>query len=125
MFETYITSKNPQNDEYGYKMVGDAVDNGRGYTVTLQRVHTGTLFGSDHDTVNLEVTFDTTSRLHIKFTDPSNPDRFEVPLPIQGADESAPSQTLYDVQFFNEPNFYFKVSRRRKKLDLGFQKTTN
>ena len=104
--QLYLT----QNDEYGYKMVGDAVNHGRGYTVTLQRIHTGTLFGNDMDTVNLEVTFDTSSRLHMKFTDSNNPDRFEVPLPIQGADDTVPSETLYDVQFFNDPNFYFKVS---------------
>ena len=47
-------------------------------------------------------------RLHMKFTDPQN-SRFEVPLEIKGADASAPSDPLYDIQFFNDPSFYFKV----------------
>nr|XP_026694311.1 LOW QUALITY PROTEIN: lysosomal alpha-glucosidase-like [Ciona intestinalis] len=100
-----------QNDQYGYSMQGTPVATYNGYRVTLNRIHTSTLFGDDVDTVTLDVTFDTQSRIHIKFYD-SSEDRFEVPLTINGADPSPPSNPLYDIQFFNDPSFYFKVIRQ-------------
>lgn len=98
------------NEKYGYKMVGEASATAGGYTVMLKRMESGSLFGKDVDDLQLDVTFDSNSRLHIKFFDPNN-DRFEVPLPIEDLDEDN-SNPLYDIQFFNEPTFYFKVIRK-------------
>uniref|UniRef100_H2YDF8 alpha-glucosidase n=1 Tax=Ciona savignyi TaxID=51511 RepID=H2YDF8_CIOSA len=50
-------------------------------------------------------------KLHIKFYDAAN-ERFEVPLPINGADATAPADPLYDIQFFNDPSFYFQVIKK-------------
>ncbi|CAK8688084.1 unnamed protein product [Clavelina lepadiformis] len=99
------------NDNYGYTMVGDAVATYNGYRVTLQKISSGSMFGDDVDTVTLDVNFDTSSRLRLKFFDEQN-DRFEVPLDIKGADPTPPSDPLYDVMFFNEPSFYFQVVRK-------------
>uniref|UniRef100_H2YDF7 P-type domain-containing protein n=1 Tax=Ciona savignyi TaxID=51511 RepID=H2YDF7_CIOSA len=82
-----------------------------GYRITLAKIHTTTLFGDDVDTVTLDVSFDTEARLHIKFYDAAN-ERFEVPLPINGADATAPADPLYDIQFFNDPSFYFQVIKK-------------
>uniref|UniRef100_H2YDG2 P-type domain-containing protein n=1 Tax=Ciona savignyi TaxID=51511 RepID=H2YDG2_CIOSA len=85
--------------------------NTNGYRITLAKIHTTTLFGDDVDTVTLDVSFDTEARLHIKFYDAAN-ERFEVPLPINGADATAPADPLYDIQFFNDPSFYFQVIKK-------------
>lgn len=42
----------------------------------------------------------------MKFYDASN-DRFEVPLDIKQLEPS--NDMLYDVEFYNDPSFYFKV----------------
>lgn len=97
------------NSQYGYLMVDEPVPTSNGYKVTLQRLHTGTLFGNDVDTLTLDVTFDSASRLHMKFYDASN-DRFEVPLDIKQLEPS--NDMLYDVEFYNDPSFYFKVIRK-------------
>uniref|UniRef100_H2YDG1 alpha-glucosidase n=1 Tax=Ciona savignyi TaxID=51511 RepID=H2YDG1_CIOSA len=86
-------------------------DGANGYRITLAKIHTTTLFGDDVDTVTLDVSFDTEARLHIKFYDAAN-ERFEVPLPINGADATAPADPLYDIQFFNDPSFYFQVIKK-------------
>ena len=54
-----------QNDAYGYVMAGDPIATSRGYQITLNRIQGGTMFGNDIDTVTLDVTFDTDSRLKI------------------------------------------------------------
>ena len=47
-------------------------------------------------------------RLRIKFYDNDN-QRFEVPLEIKGTSPTPPENPLYEIQFFNDPSFYFKV----------------
>jgi peptide methionine sulfoxide reductase MsrA len=54
--------------EQGYRIVGDVVDTAKGYSATLERVNTPSWYGSNIQTVLLEVEFHTEDRLRIKVT---------------------------------------------------------
>jgi hypothetical protein len=55
--------------EQGYRVVGDITDTVKGYSATLQRIDTPSWYGSDINTVLLEVEFHTADRLRIKVAD--------------------------------------------------------
>ncbi|CAG7722384.1 unnamed protein product [Allacma fusca] len=94
---------------YGYKMDGQPEDTGNGFRVTLKRATSLTMFGSDSETITLEVFFQSDYRLRIKVTDGTS--RYEVPLQVDPA-QPATGNRLYDVEFSNDPVFAFKVIRK-------------
>lgn len=68
-----------------------------------------TYYPGDIMNLQLEVSEETDTRLHVKITDPSSP-RFEVPIPVPSASEKA-SSTQYEVLLSKEP-FGLIVTRR-------------
>lgn len=51
-------------------------------------------------------------RIHWKFIDADNADRFEVPFPINDAGNGGmASNPLYEIVFDNEPTFSFQVNQ--------------
>ncbi|CAH1775810.1 unnamed protein product [Owenia fusiformis] len=94
----------------GYTMNGAPISTAKGYRVNLKRRQYPSWFGLEIDDVNLDVEFQTESRLRLKFTD-ATASRFEVPSNIPSPPSAAPN-TLYDVQFNDTPAFNVKVTRK-------------
>ncbi|CAH1773346.1 unnamed protein product [Owenia fusiformis] len=92
----------------GYTLVGDVTQTAKGYTATLDRKPTSSWYGHDIARIQMDVEFQTNSRLRIKIFDPSVA-RFEVPLNISST--SAALDPLYSVEFSNSPAFNIKVKR--------------
>ncbi|KAG8446519.1 hypothetical protein GDO86_014104 [Hymenochirus boettgeri] len=91
----------------GYKMI-NLTQTDKGYSATLQR-SSKTFMPCDVFTLQLEVMFETESRLHFTIKDPTK-NRYEVPIPTPRVSGKA-SATLYDVQFSYDP---FGLLIRRK-----------
>ncbi|MBN3305105.1 LYAG glucosidase, partial [Amia calva] len=71
-----------------------------GYTGQLTK-RVKTYYPKDIETLQLSVTFETDSRLHVKITDPSSL-RFEVPISVPNATQKA-TNPAYTVEFSKEP----------------------
>ncbi|XP_039263312.2 lysosomal alpha-glucosidase-like [Styela clava] len=99
-------------DTYGYQMVGSPVSTATGFEITLARVSAGSLYGNDAENLLLTIDYDTDYRIHWKFTDIANSDRFEVPLTINGASGTKSINTLYDFAYTNNPVFSFQIVRK-------------
>uniref|UniRef100_A0A3B3SMS2 Alpha glucosidase 2 n=1 Tax=Paramormyrops kingsleyae TaxID=1676925 RepID=A0A3B3SMS2_9TELE len=85
-----------------------------GYTAQLKKAEK-TYYPMDIETVQLDVMFETDSRLHVKITDPASR-RFEVPISVPNATKKAPSP-LYTVEFSKNP-FGLKVKRTATRTVL-------
>ncbi|KAM4663585.1 lysosomal alpha-glucosidase [Discoglossus pictus] len=100
-----------------YKME-DLTETDTGYKATLIR-SVNTFMPKDIKTLQLEVHFETESRLHFTIKD-QNQKRFEVPIETPKVSTKAVS-TQYDVQFSSEP---FGLVIRRKSNGLILLNTT-
>uniref|UniRef100_A0A6I8SYA0 Lysosomal alpha-glucosidase n=1 Tax=Xenopus tropicalis TaxID=8364 RepID=A0A6I8SYA0_XENTR len=100
-----------------YKMF-NLTQTDRGYNATLKR-SVGTFMPHDIMTLQLEVLFETESRLHFTIKDPAKK-RYEVPIPTPQVSGKA-SSTLFDVQFSCDP---FGLIIRRKSSGLILLNTT-
>ncbi|OCT61893.1 hypothetical protein XELAEV_18047924mg [Xenopus laevis] len=100
-----------------YKM-DNLTQTDRGYSATLKR-SMGTFMPRDIMTLQLEVFFETESRLHFTIKDPAEK-RYEVPIPTPQVHGKAPN-TLYDVQFSCDP---FSLVVRRKSTGQTLLNTT-
>ncbi|EIM82359.1 alpha-glucosidase [Stereum hirsutum FP-91666 SS1] len=71
------------------------------------------VFGNDSQTLSLEVTYETTSRIHVKITDP-NTVRYEVPESVLPRPSANDSVSLSDAQIkfnYTESPFSFAIYR--------------
>uniref|UniRef100_A0A8C9WLM6 Alpha glucosidase 2 n=1 Tax=Scleropages formosus TaxID=113540 RepID=A0A8C9WLM6_SCLFO len=75
-------------------------DTDLGFTAQLKKSEK-TYYPKDVETIQLDVLYETDSRLRVKITDPSYP-RFEVPISVPNATQKA-SSPLYTVEFSKKP----------------------
>ncbi|XP_014672162.1 PREDICTED: maltase-glucoamylase, intestinal-like [Priapulus caudatus] len=102
---------------YGYYMVGEPEQTEKGWTATIERLHTPPMFGDETTKLKVEVEMQTKSRLRIKLTDAEN-HRYEAPLPMVPVEEdfdaldvNSTSEAAYNVTFQSTP-FSLKVTRK-------------
>nr|XP_005999031.1 PREDICTED: lysosomal alpha-glucosidase-like [Latimeria chalumnae] len=91
---------------------------GLGFSGELTR-KTKTYYPKDIERLELNVTFETNSRLHIKITDSTSP-RYEVPIKVPQVTERA-TDPIYSVEFSKDP---FGVIVRRNSNGLVLLNTT-
>ncbi|KAJ8093336.1 hypothetical protein PM082_020193 [Marasmius tenuissimus] len=90
--------------------------NDDGRTITADLVLAGTpcnVFGDDIESLRLQVTYETDSRIHVKITDPSET-RYEVPESVFPRPQSSSNSSIEDsrIQFSYETTpFVFSISR--------------
>lgn len=98
-------------ERYGYSMVGTPVKQKSGYRVSL-RNDSLIPFSGAFQNITLLVEFWDAQTLRLKFF-PDTP-RFEVPVNTTRPEKNPENDTdtLYEIQFTNEPNFGVKVLRR-------------
>ncbi|XP_055509931.1 lysosomal alpha-glucosidase-like isoform X1 [Leucoraja erinacea] len=89
-----------------------------GYTATLSRKER-TLFPNDIRTLQLNIMYETSERLHFTLKDPENK-RYEVPIDVPVVTEKASTQ-LYTVNFTSRP---FGIIVQRKSNGLVLLNTT-
>lgn len=61
----FLPFRNLIQSDYGYVMVGDPIETQTGYSINLQRVSSGTVFGDDVDSLTLTFDFDSDHRFGI------------------------------------------------------------
>eukprot|EP01103_Thecamoeba_quadrilineata_P002341 TRINITY_DN12310_c0_g1_i1.p1 TRINITY_DN12310_c0_g1~~TRINITY_DN12310_c0_g1_i1.p1 ORF type:complete len:899 (-),score=146.47 TRINITY_DN12310_c0_g1_i1:76-2772(-) len=88
----------------------DIVQSDYGYFFNLTLTQGGAFYGSDIQTLSVNVYFETEDRLHIKITDPNSP-RWEVPNIVQTPTGGSPKSLHYDFSFTHQP-FTFAVTRK-------------
>ncbi|GAB6019833.1 hypothetical protein CHUAL_001373 [Chamberlinius hualienensis] len=99
-------------DGYGYEISGSETPTTLGYQLSLQRKSgQASLYGSDIDTIRLNVEYWSSRILRIKFDDPNN-QRYEVPIPLSGQPSIPPSSTDYVVAYTTTPQFGIYVARK-------------
>lgn len=87
-----------------------------GYLADLAKPSTS--YGIDEfQNVRLEVRHETKSRLRLRFTVPSQLDRWEPPIPLGVADDPPPLETDYDTELDKSP-FGLRVFRNSKTRDI-------
>ncbi|XP_064607330.1 maltase-glucoamylase-like [Liolophura sinensis] len=103
------------NHKYGYTLT-KATPTATGMRFDLRKRSTVTMFGDDSDVLqlNFERWSDTTFRL--KFHDPTNPFKYEVPVPLDKPNSSA-SRPIYTLKYgtSSEGFFYIQVIRNSTK----------
>ncbi|CAH8572052.1 unnamed protein product [Dicrocoelium dendriticum] len=102
--------------DYPAHKVVSVTQTSTGYFVNLTKPSTG--YGiNEFQNVLLEVRYETKTRLRLRFTIPSQPDRWEPPIPLEAADDPPPQMTDYGVELDKSP-FGLRVVRSGLKRDI-------
>eukprot|EP01114_Cavostelium_apophysatum_P008155 TRINITY_DN2046_c0_g1_i1.p1 TRINITY_DN2046_c0_g1~~TRINITY_DN2046_c0_g1_i1.p1 ORF type:complete len:921 (+),score=167.08 TRINITY_DN2046_c0_g1_i1:50-2812(+) len=95
---------------YGYEL-RSVNETSWGIEAMLEIVDGSDLYGKDIPLLQIQVFFETQTRLHVKITDPNNPSRWQPPNIIQSLPPSTvPSNMDYDFSWTESP-FGFAVTR--------------